>query len=58
MTKAKEVLERPSQSLDSNPIEMCWHDLKQAFCVLNSSNVAEFKQFYKEDLAKNSSTVM
>lgn len=28
--KIKKVLEQPSQSLDLNPIEMYWHDLKQA----------------------------
>ena len=46
------VLEWPSQSLDLNPIEMLWHDLKQAVHAQKPSNVAELKQFYKEEWAK------
>ncbi len=42
------VLEWPSQSLDLNPIEMLWHDLKQSIHAWKSSNVAELKQFCKE----------
>ncbi len=46
------VLEWPSQSLDLNLIEMLWHDLKQSFHARKSSNVAELKQFCKEEWAK------
>ncbi len=35
------VLESPSQSLDLNPIEMLWHDLKQLFHARKPSNVTE-----------------
>lgn len=40
--KIKEVLERPSQSLDWNPTEMLWHYIKQALHVHKSSTLAEF----------------
>ncbi len=46
------VLEWPSQSPDLNPIEMLWHDLKQSFHVRKPSNVAELKQFCKEEWTK------
>ncbi|KAF7643297.1 hypothetical protein LDENG_00242120, partial [Lucifuga dentata] len=46
------VLEWPSQSPDLNPIEMLWHDLKQAVHARKPSNVAELKQFCKEEWAK------
>ncbi len=46
------VLEWPSQSLDLNPIEMLWHDLKQSIHARKPSNVAELKQFCKEEWAK------
>ncbi|KAF7640673.1 hypothetical protein LDENG_00023530 [Lucifuga dentata] len=46
------VLEWPSQSPDLNPIEMLWHDLKQAVHACKPSNVAELKQFCKEEWAK------
>ncbi len=42
------VLEWPSQ----NPIEMLWHDLKQSLHARKPSNVAELKQFCKEEWAK------
>ena len=38
------ILERVSQS----PIEMLWHDLKQAVHVGKTPNVAELKRFWKE----------
>ncbi|KAF7650410.1 hypothetical protein LDENG_00126420 [Lucifuga dentata] len=40
------------QSPDLNPIEMLWHDLKQAVHARKPSNVAELKQFCKEEWAK------
>ncbi len=46
------VLEGPSQNPDLNPIEMLWHDLKQSFHAWKPSNVAELKQFCKEEWAK------
>ncbi len=46
------VLEWPSQCPDLNPIEMLWHDLKQSFHAWKPSNVAELKQFCKEEWAK------
>ncbi len=46
------VLEWPSQSPDLNPIEMLWHDLKQLIHTRKPSNVAELKQFCKEEWAK------
>ncbi len=46
------VLESPSHSLDLNPIEMQWHDLKQLFHARKPSSVAELKQFCKEEWAK------
>ncbi len=50
--KQNKVLEWPSQSLDLNPIEMLWHDLKQSIHARKHSNVAELKQFCKEEWAK------
>ncbi len=35
-----------------NLIEMLWHDLKQSFHAWKPSNVAELKQFCKEERAK------
>ncbi len=35
-----------------NPIEMLWHDVKQSFHARKPSNVAELKQFCKEEWAK------
>ncbi len=46
------VLEWPSQSPDLNLIEMLWHDLKQTIHARKPSNVAELKQFCKEEWAK------
>ncbi len=46
------VLEWPSQSPDLNLIEMLWHDLKQSIHAQKPSNVAELKQFCKEEWAK------
>ncbi len=46
------VLEWPSQSPGLNTIEMLWHDLKQSFHAQKPSNVAELKQFCKEEWAK------
>ncbi len=40
------VFEWPSQSLDLNPIEMLWHDLKQSIHARKPSNVAELKVTY------------
>ncbi len=46
------VLEWPSQSPGLNPIEMLWHDLKQSIHARKPSNVAELKQFCKEEWDK------
>ncbi len=46
------VLEWPNQSPDLNLIEMLWHDLKQSIHARKPSNVAELKQFCKEEWAK------
>lgn len=46
------VLEWPSQSPDLNPIEMLWCDLKRAVHARRPSNMAELKQFCKEEWAK------
>ncbi len=46
------VLEWPNQSPDLNPIEMMWHDVKQSIHARKPSNVAELKQFCKEEWAK------
>ena len=46
------VLEWPSQSPDLNLVEMWWHDLKLAIHARKPSNVAELKQFCKEEWAK------
>jgi len=42
----------PSQSPDLIPIEILWHDLKQAVHTRKPYNVAELKQFCKEYWAK------
>lgn len=46
------VLEWPSQSPDLNPIEMLWHDLKKDVHARKPSNLAELKQFCREEWAK------
>ncbi len=46
------VLECPNQSPDLNPIEMLWHNRKQSIHARKPSNVAELKQFCKEEWAK------
>ena len=46
------VLEWPSQSPVLNPIEMLWHDLKQALYTKINYNVADLKLFCKEKWAK------
>ncbi len=46
------VLERLSQSPDLNLIEMLWDDLKQSIYARKPSDVAELKQFCKEEWAK------
>ncbi len=46
------VLEWLSQSPDLNPIEMLWHDVKQSIHARKQSNVAELKQFCKEQWDK------
>lgn len=43
------LLEWPSQSPDLNPIEMLWHDLKRAVHTRHPKNIAELKQFCKEE---------
>lgn len=45
-------LERPSQSLDFNPIEMLWHNLKHAVHAGKPCRVAELKQSYKKEWPK------
>ncbi len=50
--KIKLVLEWPNQSPDLNLTEMLWHDLKQTINAWKPSNVAELKQFCKEEWAK------
>ncbi len=44
--------ESPSPSPGLNPMEMLWHDLKQSIHAWKPSNVAELKQFCKEEWAK------
>ncbi len=46
------VLEWPSQSPDLNLIKMLWHDRKHSIHAWKPSNVAELKQFCKEEWAK------
>ncbi|KAK3515159.1 hypothetical protein QTP70_008187 [Hemibagrus guttatus] len=46
------TLEWPNQSLDLNPIEMLWHDLKKVVHAQKPSNVAELQQFCKDEWAK------
>ncbi len=50
--KKIKVLEWPNQCPDLNPIEMLWHDLKQSIHARKLSNVAELRQFCKEEWAK------
>ena len=50
------VLERPSQSSDLNPIEHLWRDLKIAVHRLSPSNLAQIEQFSREEWAKISSS--
>jgi len=45
-------LEWQSQRQGLNLIEMLWHDLKQSIRARKPSNVAELKQFCKEECAK------
>ena len=49
------VLERPSQSPDLNPIENLWYDLKIAVHQRNPSNLKELEQFCLEEWTKHSS---
>ena len=42
----------PSQSPDLNPIEMLWHDLKSTVPPRHPKNIAELKQFCKEEWSK------
>jgi transposase len=46
------LLELPSQSPDLNQIEMQWYDLKRAVYTRHPKNIAELKQFYKEEWSK------
>ena len=46
------LLEWPSQSLDLNPIEMLWHNLKRAVHTRHPNNITELKQFCKEAWSK------
>uniref|UniRef100_A0A803J9K4 Transposase Tc1-like domain-containing protein n=1 Tax=Xenopus tropicalis TaxID=8364 RepID=A0A803J9K4_XENTR len=46
------LLEWPSQSPDLNPIEMLWHDLKKAIYTRHPKNIAELKQFCKEEWSR------
>ena len=48
----KNVLEWPSQSLDLNPIEMLWKDLKRSVHARKPTNIHELKPFCKEEWAK------
>ena len=45
MAKKKQikVLERPSESVDLNPIEMLWYDLKRAVHARKPLNMADVK---------------
>ena len=46
------LLEWPNQSHDLIPIEMLWPDLKRAVHTRHSKNIAELKQFCKEEWSK------
>ena len=46
------LLEWPSQSPDLNPIEMLWHDLKRAVHTRHPNNIAQLKQFCKEECSR------
>lgn len=50
--KKSNVLERYSQSLDINPTEMLWKDLRQAVPANKSANMSEFKLFCEKEWAK------
>ncbi len=51
-TKLRFYSGQSGQSPGLNPIEMLWHDLKQSIHARKPSNVAELKQFCKEEWAK------
>ena len=46
------LLEWASQSPDLNPIEMLCHDVKRAVHTKHPKNIAELKQFCKEEWSK------
>jgi hypothetical protein len=46
------LLEWSSQSPDLNPFEMLWHGLKRAVHTRHPKNIAELKQFCKEEWTK------
>jgi transposase len=50
--KKTRLLEWPSQSPDLNPIEMLWHDLNRVVHTRHPNNIAELKQFCKEEWSK------
>ena len=50
--KIMHLLEWPSQSPDLSPIEMLWHDLKRAVHTRHPKDIAELKQFCKEERSK------
>jgi transposase len=39
----------PSQCPDLNPVELLWHHLKRAVHTRHPKNIAELKQFCKEE---------
>jgi hypothetical protein len=43
------LLEWPSQSPDLNPIKMLWHNRKRVVHTGHPKNIAELKQFCKEE---------
>ena len=46
------LLEWPSQSPDLSLREMLWHDLKRAVHTRHPKNIAELKEFCKEEWSK------
>uniref|UniRef100_A0AAZ3NY09 Tc1-like transposase DDE domain-containing protein n=1 Tax=Oncorhynchus tshawytscha TaxID=74940 RepID=A0AAZ3NY09_ONCTS len=46
------LLEWLSQSPDLSPIEMLWHDLKRTVHTRHPKNIADLKQFCKEEWSK------
>jgi hypothetical protein len=50
--KSLNVIEWPSQSLDLNPIEHLWRDLKIAVQQLSSSNLTELEMICREEWEK------